>query len=117
MAGYSAAALNAAVGATAALGTWISAHTADPGTTGANEVTGGTYARVQTTWGSPSGGASTGSQTSINIPAGTTVTYFGVWSTQSGGTWVTGGALSASETFASAGVLAVTPTQTGITNP
>lgn len=102
--------LNTAVGAVTALGTWISAHTGDPSTTGANEVTGGTYAREQTTWGSASAGDQTGSQVSIDIPAGTTVTHWGIWSASSGGTFRGGFEISPSEGFGAAGVLNVTPT-------
>ena len=60
---------------------YVSLHTGDPSTTGANEVTGGTYARVAVTWNSPSSGTVTQSNAlSINLPASTTVSYFGVWS-------------------------------------
>ena len=104
------AALNAAVGAVTALGSWISAHTGDPSTTGANEVTGGSYARKQTTWGSALAGDQTGSQVSIDIPAGTTVTHWGIWSASSGGTFRGGFDVSPSEGFGAAGVLNVTPT-------
>jgi hypothetical protein len=104
------ATLNAAVGAVTALGSWISAHTADPGTTGANEVAGGSYARLQTTWGSASSGDQTGSQVSLQIPASTTITHWGIWSLVSGGTFVGGFELDNPEGFGSAGVLKVTPT-------
>jgi hypothetical protein len=104
------AVLNAAVGAVTALGDWISAHTADPGGTGANEVAGGTYAREQTTWGAAASGDQTGSLVSLNIPGGTTVTHWGIWSAVSGGTFRGGFALSPSEGFGADGVLNVTPT-------
>jgi len=108
--GFTDAALNAAVAAVTALGDWISAHTGDPSTTGANEVAGGTYAREQTTWGAAASGDQTGSQVSIDIPAGTTVTHWGIWSASSGGTFRGGFEISPSEGFGSAGVLNVTPT-------
>jgi hypothetical protein len=108
--GFTDAALNAAVDAVAGLGTWISAHTGDPSTTGANEVAGGTYAREQTTWGSASSGDRVGSQVSIDIPASTTVTHWGIWSAVSGGTFRGGFEISPSEGFGAAGVLNVTPT-------
>lgn len=104
------ASLNAAIDAVKALGTWISAHTGDPSTTGANEVAGGTYAREQTTWGAAAAGDTTGSQVSIDIPAGTTVTYWGFWSASSGGTFRGGFELDTPEGFGAAGVLNVTPT-------
>lgn len=108
--GFTDAVLNAAIDAVAALGDYISAHTGDPSTTGANEVAGGTYAREQTTWGSAASGDQTGSQVSIDIPAGTTVTHWGIWTAVSGGTFRGGFALSPSEGFGAAGVLNVTPT-------
>lgn len=88
---------------------FVSLHTADPGTTGASEVSGGSYARVSVTWNSPSGGSVTNSNAlSINLPASTTATYFGVWSASTTGTYYIGGALSPSVTTgASAGVVTV----------
>ncbi len=103
-------ALNAAVDGIAAAGAYISAHTADPSTGGANEVTGGSYARQQTTWGSASSGDRVGSEVTIPIPAGTTVTHWGLWSAASGGTFLGGFSLSASEVFGAAGTLKHTPT-------
>lgn len=78
----------AAAQAIGALGTSISLHSANPGTTGASEITGGGYARLTTTWGTPvigTGGDAgkavmTGSTLLFNIPVGISVTYFGVWS-------------------------------------
>ncbi len=53
------------------LGSWISFHTTDPGTTGGNEASGGGYARKQTTWtGGAADGTVTGSQVTIDVPAG-----------------------------------------------
>ena len=68
------------------LGTWISLHTSNPGTTGANEATGGSpaYARKQTTWGSASTGTSTGSEVVIDAQAGT-YTHVCLWAASSGG--------------------------------
>lgn len=114
MAGFNDTALNVMVNALAAAGTYISAHTADPGTTGTSEVAGGSYARVQTTWGTAgtgaTGGDRAGSEVSINIPASTTVTHWGIWSASTSGTFYGGFALTSSEAFGSAGVLKHTPT-------
>lgn len=104
------ATLNAAVNAIAAIGDYISAHDGDPSTTGANEVTGGSYARQQTTWAAASGGERAGSEVSIPIPASTTVTHWGIWSASSGGTFVGGFALADEEAFGAAGTLDHTPT-------
>lgn len=79
-----------------ALGNVISLHTADPGTTGASEATGGSpaYARKTTTWaGGASDGAVVGSAVTFDVPAGE-YTHLGVWT--SGGVFVAGFALSSS---------------------
>ena len=88
---------------------YVSLHTADPGTTGASEVTGGTYARVAAAWNSPSGGAVTNSGAlAINLPASTTASYVGIWSAITAGVYYIGGALSPSVTTgASAGVVSI----------
>lgn len=58
----------------------LSLHTGFPGTTGANEVTGGSYARVAVTFGTASGGQvpMTGGPYSVDVPA-TTVRWAGLW--------------------------------------
>lgn len=90
---------------------WIGLHTADPGDTGANEVTGGAYARQQTDWPAPTSPAVTGSSVTINVPAGTTITHWGLWKTVSGTTqFLYGAALPAPESFGSNGTYSVTPT-------
>lgn len=107
---FTTAVLNLAVDAIAGAGAYISAHTGDPSTTGANEVAGGSYARQQTTWGTAANGERVGSQVNIPIPAATTVTHWGVWSAATSGTFRGGFALGASEVFGSAGTLQHTPT-------
>lgn len=88
---------------------FVSLHTADPGTTGASEVSGGAYARVAVAWGAASGGSVANSGAlSINLPASTTAAYFGVWSASSAGNYYIGGALSPSVTTgASAGTVTI----------
>lgn len=61
----------------------VSLHTADPGTTGAGEVVGGTYARATITWTSDNLGTVTGTAT-INVPGGTEVTDVGLWDSTGG---------------------------------
>lgn len=107
---FTPAALNAAVAGISAAGRHISAHTADPGTTGAGEVSGGSYARQQSTFAAASNGTQVGSQVNVPIPASTTVTHWGVWSAATGGTFLFGGALAAPEAFGGAGTLQHTPT-------
>lgn len=107
--GIPAATLEAAAQAVADLGDRISMHTGDPGTTGANEATGGGYSRQTTTWSAGgSDGTITGSQVTVPVAAGT-YTHFGVWS--SGGTFRGGKALpGGSVVMGSAGNIKFTPT-------
>lgn len=107
-----AAARETAADAISDLGNYISLHTGDPSTTGANEATGGSpaYARKQTTWtGGASDGSVSGSEVTFDAAAGT-YTHFGVWSAASGGTFIGGGALNASATLGAQGQVKVTPT-------
>lgn len=76
---------------------YLSLHTADPGTTGAHEVTGGSYARQAITFGSAASGsqASTDSQSFTGMPAEAGgCPYFGVWSASTSGTFECGGSTS-----------------------
>lgn len=69
---------------------YLSLHTATPGSTGANEVTGGSpaYARRAVTWNSASAGSKTVSNTpTFDVPASTTVTHLGFWSASTAGTY------------------------------
>jgi len=100
----------ASANAVYALGAYISLHTAAAGTTGANEATGGGYARVQTTWTPGTTGVVNGSSVSISCAAGTYVES-GIFSTSTSGTFVgsttfTGGNVTVSGTGAS---ITVTP--------
>lgn len=84
--------------------THLSLHTADPGGSGANEVTGGSYARQLITWNPASGGQKTIVGTPVfQVPAGTTITHFGLWSAVSGGSWRGGEELPTGETYGSPG--------------
>lgn len=94
-------ALNRAYNGVAGTVTHMSMHTASPGTTGANEVTGGTYARVSKAYGSPTAGAGdVASAAQFNIPSGTTVTHWGAWDDTD---YLFGEALAAEQEFASDG--------------
>lgn len=101
------------------LGAYVSAHTADPGTTGASEVTGGSYARVAATLPTGANGTGTSGQVTLNIPAGTTVKWLGLWTAASGGTFI--GAhnaeLSPNLPFPVAGTLTATITETVTSTP
>ncbi len=92
--------------AIAAVAGFASLHTANPGGTGASEVTGGTpaYARKAITWNAAASGNLDSSNAPVfDIPAGVTVTHFAIWSAASGGTCYGDNALSASETFTAQG--------------
>lgn len=95
-----------------ALATHVSLHTADPGSTGASEVSGGSYTRQAVTWAAASGGSKTAGAMTFQIPAGTTITHFGLWSAASGGTFVGGGALDAAQSYPTGGTYDFTPTVT-----
>ena len=114
MAGFSDTAKDSTLTTLVGSYTWISLHTADPGNTGANEVPTGVYARIQTTWGtvgSPTQDAVTGSTVVVTVPASTTVTYWGLWTASTSGTWCTGGQLPAPfSTGGSSGTYSGTPT-------
>lgn len=108
---FSVAAENLAVTGIKNAGTWISLHTADPGSTGTSEVTGGTYARMQATWGTVSNSAVTATTgVTLDVPAGTTITHWGLSSAATAGTFYYGGTLPAPETFGSNGTYSLTPT-------
>lgn len=71
---------------------YLSLHTADPGTTGANEVTGGSYARQAITVAAWSGGStsSTDAQSFTGMPSVSGDLWIGVWSASTAGTFVWG---------------------------
>lgn len=88
--------------------THISLHTADPGTTGASEVVGGSYARVAVTWDPAAAGVKANNAALVfQVPVGTTVTHVGGWTASSGGTFRGGGALGASQAFGTAGTYTI----------
>lgn len=85
---------------------FVSLHTSTPGATGANEVSGGSYARIAVTFGAPSSGSMANSGIiNVNVPASTTVSHFGYWDAVTAGNWIGGTALNASQTFTGAGTL------------
>lgn len=80
--------------------TYVSLHTADPGETGASEVTGASYARQQVAaagWAVAASGATSNLNVIqfVSMPA-VTVTHVGIWDALSGGNFLWGGALTAS---------------------
>lgn len=85
---------NEAVNGLATVAATISLHSADPGTTGANEIAGGTpaYARKAAAW-SPAANGSRALSTAIvfDVAAGVTVSHFGAWN--AGGAFLGGDVL------------------------
>lgn len=89
---------------------YVSLHSADPGLTGASELSGNGYARVAvaTATGSWSAPATNGSNREItnagviSFPTATadwaTATHFGIWDASTSGNFIRGSALSASKT-------------------
>lgn len=93
--------------------TWISLHTSDPGTNGANEVDGGNYGRVKVNrnrstapyWAAASNGEMVTGGGAVVFPQGggdAEVTHFGVWSAEEGGTFRRGGELEDGFTYTAA---------------
>lgn len=97
--------------------TWIGVATAaqSAGTAGTvnNEATGGSpsYARKQTTWGSATAGVVTGSQVTIDLPAGTYTTVL-LCTSSSGSTLYEWYQLPTAVTLSVQGTLAITPSFT-----
>ena len=79
---------------------WVSLHTADPGETGASEVTGGSYVRKQVPMDPWVTGVvdNTGAITWIGMPA-TTITYVGIWDAETTGHFLIGGLLTVPKTL------------------
>lgn len=96
---------NALATAYAAQGSWLSLHTASPAANGANEASGGSptaYARKQTTWGTASNSTVTGTEVTFDVPAGS-YSHWGLWTAATGGTFLDGGALTATVTLSAQG--------------
>lgn len=84
--------------------THLSLHTDDPGDTGANEVAAGSYERQPITWQPASGGSKTINEAPVfQVPASTTIKFFGLWSAATAGSWRGGEALPKNETYSGPG--------------
>lgn len=82
----------------------VSLHTGDPGTTGANELSGGTpaYAQQSATWTTPTTDTlALSNQPTWNVPAGSTVSHVAFRDTSGNVLWSR--ALPNSETYAGQG--------------
>ena len=108
MAGIVAAGLNAYVTGFTTVAVYASLHTADPGTGGTSEVTGGSYTREAISWGAASAGTAASSAPIVfDVPGSTTITHLGYWSAVSGGTFYGSRALDTSQTYATDGTYTI----------
>lgn len=104
---FTTASKDTAVNALTALGSYISLHSSDPGTTGTGEVS--AAGRQQTTWGTSATGTANGTQVVFqSVPAGT-YTHYGVWTAATGGTFRWGFELSPGVTLSDVGTVLMTP--------
>jgi hypothetical protein len=90
-------------------GVFASLHTGDPGTTGANEVSGGSpaYARKAISFAAASSGSKASSSSPVlDVPAATTVTHVGYWDASTSGHFLAGSDVT-DETFAAQGTYTV----------
>lgn len=101
-------------------GTYVSLHTADPGATGANEVTVGAFpayvrrkaegaGAMGTGWTTATAGSSSNTNQltypSNNGAGSVTVTHFAIWDALSGGNCINSAALTTSRTLAVSDIL------------
>lgn len=99
-------------------GRLISLHSANPGTTGGSEISGGGYAKQLTTWGAATMNDDnraqiTGSLVTFTVPANVAVSYYGVWSGTSAaspGNFVYGKPLQPGAILTTPGSITMTPT-------
>lgn len=72
---------------------WVSTHSANPGSSGANELTTGTgtSGRQQSTFNDGGSGSDPSNfEVSINVPSAETIPWMGLWTAQTGGTFLGG---------------------------
>lgn len=108
MADLTNAALDVMLNALRGVAVWGSLHTADPTSVGDFEVAGGlpAYARKAVAWSVSSSGAIDTTATELfDVPAGTTVTHWGLWSAPTAGTFYGSGTLALPESFGAQGKL------------
>lgn len=106
---------NIMLDALALVGVKAGLHSLDPGSTGANEVSGGSYARQTITW-SPAADANLDSANlpKFDVPADTWVRFYSVWS--EAGVLLATGAVKEPEYFANAGQATLTDADIDLLN-
>lgn len=108
---------NVMLDALTAVATWAACHDADPGTTGTNELAGGTpaYARKAITWSAASGANADSSNTPVfDIEGGDTVAWVGWWSAVTAGVFY-GSADVIDEVFGGQGTYTLTDADLSLT--
>ena len=106
MAGIVAAGANLMLTGLTTNAVFVSLHTADPGTSGTSEVTGGSpaYARKSITWTAAAASTTSNSaQVVFDVPTSTTIRFLGYWSASTSGTFYGSRALDANQTYTSQG--------------
>jgi len=107
MAGLSDSGRNAYLDGFTDAAVFASLHTADPGTAGTAEVSGGSYSREAITWGAASAGTvSSSAEIVFDVPA-STITFLGFWSASTAGTFYGSRALDTSQTYATDGTYTI----------
>lgn len=107
---YSTLGKNAMLNALGALAVFASLHSADPGDSGTSEIAGGSpaYARKAITWNAAGSGSMDDSNVPVfDVPAATTVSWVGLWSLVTGGTFY-GAANVTDEVFGGQGTYTLT---------
>lgn len=110
MAGLVNAAKNSMLDNFGTVAIFVSLHTADPGTTGTSELTGGSpaYARKSVTWNAAATASKSASnQPVFDVPA-STITHLGYWSASTAGTFYGSRPLDTNQVFATQGTYTVT---------
>lgn len=104
----SAAAKNAMLDGLGAVALYASVHTGDPGSSGANEASGGSpaYARQSVSWLSASAGSMSSTSLTFDVPAGT-YSWLGLWSASTGGTYYYKIQFPTSQVYGSQGTLPI----------
>lgn len=85
---------------------YMSLHTADPGSSGASELSGGSYTRQQVSFSAPSGGTASNAATLsfTGLPAAT-ITHASLWDALTSGNFRQSGALAAPQTVSAGNTL------------
>lgn len=96
---------------------FVSLHTSEPNASGSNEVAGGSYARQSVTWGTATTGSVSASDEPVfDVPGSTTVSWLGLWSAVTAGTFYGALELTNPETFGGPGTLTMDEITVNVAN-